>query len=70
MKFKKGNIVKISDTGCIYPSYEGMAKILGADIDGGKWSSSRKWGSGGIKRLLAEVLNTAETDYVLIEISN
>jgi len=68
MKFKIGNIVKISDTGCVYPGYKAMAEILGADIDG-KWKNTRL-ASGRIGGLRAEVLNIKNSKdyYVLVEI--
>lgn len=69
MKFKIGNIVRIKETGCIYPGYEELAEALGADIDGGKWTARRS-GTGRIEGQRAEVLNvkSSEDDYVLIEI--
>ena len=68
---KKGNIVKITDTGSIYPSYIDMAKSLGADIDG-KWETLRT-GSGRISGAKAKILNMKRNkngnNYVLIEIT-
>lgn len=54
MKIKKGNIIKITNIGSIYPTYVDMAEKLGADFD--KWQSQRM-GSGGLKGKRAEVLN-------------
>lgn len=72
---KKGDIVKITETGSIYPSYKDMAEKLGADIDG-KWKNLRTGGGRWIRDTKAEVLNIHITNrgtghgynHVLIEI--
>jgi len=49
---KIGEKVIITNTGCIYPTYESMAKKLGADFD--KWKSNRM---SSIEGKHAEILN-------------
>ncbi len=69
MKIKKGDIIKIINTGSIYPTYVAMAEKLGADFD--KWQSQRM--GSGIMGTKAIVLNINKdkiktpTYHILIE---
>lgn len=51
---KIGDVITITDTGCIYPTYKEMADKLMADSD--KWQKNRL-GSRGMHGRKAEVLN-------------
>lgn len=57
---KIGDIITITDTGCIYPTYKDMAAQLGADFD--KWKSNRM-GSCHIRGKHAEILNINKHAY-------